>query len=55
MIDCKVAERTAETDKELLSWLLARLFKKDVISAETEIEAGKQIDKFLYDVRWKES
>lgn len=55
MIDCKVAERTAETDKELLSWFLARLFKKDVISSETEIEAGKQIDKFLYDVRWKES
>lgn len=55
MIDCKVAERTAETDKELLSWFLARLFKKDVISAETEIEAGKQIGKFLYDVRWKES
>ena len=55
MIDCKVAERTAETDKELLSWFLSRLFKKDVISAETEIEAGKQIGKFLYDVRWKES
>ncbi len=55
MIDGKVAKRTAETDKELLSWFLARLFKKDVISAETELAAGKQIGKFLYDVRWKEN